>query len=448
MQQYSTTPQTQSIIEALWRLEKIILRELDFDNVVDKIVNSLLVELGYFELGYKIIVLTLVDEEKGVLERVSLSQTDEAAKALAASAVAFHDIEIPLTTPDNILIKTIDEKEPQVTGYWPKMFYPVLNDEQALANQKAAGIKTSLTYPVVVGEKVIGVLIFSMTKEENEVSEDEKSLISGFTDIVGLAVQNARLHTSVRETARELETANQHLKELDEAKDEFISMASHQLRTPLTTIKGYLSMLLEGDAGKLNKSQRQFVDQAFVGSQRMVYLISDMLNVSRISTGKLTIDKKELDLVDLLQSEIYQLRQQAETREVTLTFHPPEDSHIQFRGDEGKIRQVIMNFVDNAIYYAPKGNVDVYLEKTDGDVEVRVVDDGIGVAEEAQKQLFTKFFRAENARQVRPDGTGLGLYMAKQVIEAQGGEILFESTEGAGSMFGFRFPLENQEVDQ
>jgi signal transduction histidine kinase len=225
-------------------------------------------------------------------------------------------------------------------------------------------------------------------------------------------------------------------------------MASHQLRTPLTTIKGYLSMLLEGDAGKLNKSQRQFVDQAFVGSQRMVYLISDMLNVSRISTGKLTIDKKEIDLVDLLQSEIYQLRQQAETREVTLTFHPPEDSHIQFRGDEGKIRQVIMNFVDNAIYYAPKGNVDVYLEKTDGDVEVRVVDDGIGVAEEAQKQLFTKFFRAENARQVRPDGTGLGLYMAKQVIEAQGGEILFESTEGAGSMFGFRFPLENQEVDQ
>ena len=107
-----------------------------------------------------------------------------------------------------------------------------------------------------------------------------------------------------------------------------------------------------------------------------------------------------------------------------------------------------MNFVDNAIYYAPKGNVDVYLEKTDTDVEVRVVDDGIGVAEEAQKQLFTKFFRAENARQVRPDGTGLGLYMAKQVIEAQGGEILFESTEGAGSMFGFRFPLENQEVDQ
>lgn len=446
MQEYSTAPQTQKIIEALWRLEKIILRELDFDNAVDKIVNGLLVELGYLELGYKIIVLTLVDEDTGVLKRVSLSQTDEAARALAASAVPFHDIDIPLAASDNLLIKTINERRPQVTDYWPEIFRPVLTDDQALANQKASGIKTSLTYPVIVGGEVIGVLIFSITKEENEVSEEEESLISGFTDIVGLAVQNARLHTSVKETAQKLETANQRLTKLDEAKDEFISMASHQLRTPLTTVNGYLSMLLEGDAGGLTKKQKEFVDLAYISSRRMSHLISDLLNVSRISTGRLTIDCDEFDMVQVVSEEIEQLQQQAEARNVELTFHKPRSKQIAVNLDENKIRQVIMNFIDNAIYYTPQGTVDVYLHKRKDVVEFEVVDNGIGVSEEDKEQLFSKFFRAENAQNVRPDGTGLGLYMAKQVIQAQNGEVIFDSQEGEGSTFGFRFDLNTEEA--
>ncbi|HEX8923419.1 MAG TPA: hypothetical protein VF828_01655, partial [Patescibacteria group bacterium] len=154
---HSTTPKTRKIIEALWKLEKIILDTLDFNVVVQKICDGLLTELDYLELGYRIIVLTLVDEDKQVLKRISLSQTDAAAKAQAASAIPFHQIDIPLDTLDNLLIKTLKTKKPQITHSWPDIFRPTLTEDQARTNQAAAGIKTSMLYPVIVKNKAIGV---------------------------------------------------------------------------------------------------------------------------------------------------------------------------------------------------------------------------------------------------------------------------------------------------
>lgn len=441
MKKETTVPQTQKTIEALWRLEKIILRELDFNSVVEAVVNGLLDELGYLDLGYKIIVLTLVNDDKKVLERVSLSQTDEAARALAASAVPFHDIEIPLSASNNLLIKTINQKRPHVTTYWPELFVPVLSDEEALRNQKAAGINTSLTYPVVVRGVVIGVLIFSMTKKETEVSEEERDLLNGFTDIVGLAVQNARLHTTLKDTAAKLRKANSRLKELDQAKDDFISMASHQLRTPLTSIKGYLSMIVEGDFGPIPPKQRNVVDMAYHSASRMVYLISDLLNVSRLSTGKFVIEPTPTQLDDVIEQEINQLKRTFATKNQKIKTTIAKDFPTVLL-DETKTRQVIMNFMDNASYYTPiGGEIEVKLELHKDSFEFKVIDNGIGVPKSEQQKLFKKFFRATNAKKARPDGNGLGLYMAQQVIAGQGGKIIFESVEGKGSTFGFRFAL-------
>ena len=301
-------------------------------------------------------------------------------------------------------------------------------------------------------EGLIGYLLLSEKQSGTIFTKQDVNLLEILSQELAVAIQNAKnfeeiqafsekLEKEVEEATTELKEKNRRLEELDQAKDDFISMASHQLRTPLTTIKGYLSMLLDGDAGKIPKKQREFIDLSFVSSQRMAHLISDLLNVSRISTGRLTIDQEEFDLIKVAKEELEQLEQQADARGVNLTFHEPDEESIVVNLDEGKMRQVIMNFTDNAVYYAPEGNVDVYIEKLDGAVEFKVKDDGIGVSEEDQKQLFTKFYRAENARHVRPDGTGLGLYMAKQVIEAQDGDIIFESEEGEGSTFGFRFRI-------
>jgi signal transduction histidine kinase len=236
-----------------------------------------------------------------------------------------------------------------------------------------------------------------------------------------------------------LQKTNDKLKALDEAKDEFISMASHQLRTPLTSVKGYLSMVLEGDTGKITKDQRKLLDQAFISSQRMVYLIADLLNVSRLRTGKFVIEQVPTNLADVVEGELKQLTETAKNRHLEIIYNKPKNFPVLML-DETKIRQVIMNFADNAIYYTPSGgHIKVELEEKPQTIEFRVVDNGLGVPKHEQHHLFTKFYRAGNARKARPDGTGLGLFMAKKVIVAQGGSLIFKSEEGKGSTFGFSF---------
>lgn len=305
---------------------------------------------------------------------------------------------------------------------------------------------------LVSSAQQVGVLVVGRKKSGTHFTSQDLQLLEIIADEVAIAVQNAlrfeeisqfnvTLQKKIENATQQLQKSNEKLQKLDEAKDEFISMASHQLRTPLTSVKGYISMLLEGDAGKLNTTQKRFLDQAFLSSQRMVYLIADLLNASRLQTGKFVIETAPTYLPDVVESEISQLYGTAKAREVTLSYEKPS-TFPTIPLDETKIRQVIMNFADNAIYYTPKGgHITVALQQHAGHIEFTVTDTGIGIPKKEQHRLFTKFYRADNAKKARPDGTGLGLYMAKKVIVAQGGSIIFSSQESKGSTFGFSFPL-------
>jgi signal transduction histidine kinase len=298
---------------------------------------------------------------------------------------------------------------------------------------------------------VVGYMLVGPKQSGSMFRSQDISFIEIAAKQLAIAVQNARYFSQISEfnatlqdkvdkATAKLEKTNEKLKELDSAKDEFISMASHQLRTPLTTVKGYLSMLLDEDAGKLSAQQKEFIEQAFGSSQRMVYLIADLLNVSRLSTGKFVIESKNSDLSEIVEQEVEQLQRSAKVKSIKLSYKKPKD-FPRVNIDETKIRQVIMNFTDNALYYTPsKGRVEVSLEESGRSIEFKVKDNGIGVPQALQHKLFTKFYRAENAQAVRPDGTGLGLFMAKKVILAQGGSIIFNSKEDKGSTFGFTFP--------
>lgn len=297
--------------------------------------------------------------------------------------------------------------------------------------------------------RVNGYLLLGDKKSGTSYTRKDLDFISVMVDELAVAIENAERYEEIQELNRtlkervdgatkELQGSNRKLQELDKTKDEFISMASHQLRTPLTTIKGYLSMILDGDAGEVSPSQRRFLEEAFNSSQRMVYLVSDFLNVSRIQTGKFQIDLKPCNLAEILNDEIGQLKIVAKSRQLKFIY----DKSINFPTidtDEDKIRQVMMNFVDNAIYYSmPKGEIRVVLSYNSNYVEFKVIDQGIGVPRDEQHKLFTKFSRASNAKKQRPDGTGIGLFMAKKVIVSLGGSLIFQSVEGKGSTFGFR----------
>lgn len=251
---------------------------------------------------------------------------------------------------------------------------------------------------------------------------------------------NDELQQRIEDATKELRASNRQLQKLDEAKNEFISMASHQLRTPLTSIKGYLDMLLQGDMGKLAPTQRAVLREAFSSSERMVQLINDFLNVSRLQTGKFTINRQLVNLGDIIKEEVTLLRVVAEQRGIRLV--TKIDRSVVVNIDADKVRQVVMNMIDNAIYYSkPKMTVTVTLKKTGEDVEFVVKDHGIGVPEAEQSGLFSKFFRGSNARKRRPDGTGVGLFLAKKVVLEHDGEMIFSSVENKGSVFGFRLPV-------
>ena len=310
---------------------------------------------------------------------------------------------------------------------------------------------------IVTQDGVVGYILLSQKQSGNIYVDQDIRLLNIITNELAIAVQNARafeeiqqfnltLREKVEEATKELRRANVKLKELDATKDEFISMASHQLRTPLTTIKGYLSMILEGDVGKDKKEEKQMLQQAFDSAQNMVDLIADLLNVSRLQSGKFVIENKPTDLAEMIDKEIGKLREQAATRNLKLSYDKPASIPI-LSLDATKMRQVVMNFIDNAIYYTPPGgSIEVALEASKHTITYTVKDTGLGVPKNVQHHLFSKFYRAGNAKKMRPDGTGLGLYMAKKVVVAQGGAIIFKSEEGKGSTFGFSFPRSKIEV--
>ncbi|MBP7820822.1 hypothetical protein KA043_01815 [Candidatus Saccharibacteria bacterium] len=332
-----------------------------------------------------------------------------------------------------------------------------LGSDQKQVKKLLQANQIAIVTKLMTKKEFVGMIILGERKSGNGYHYQDIQLIETASDSISIAAQNAlryeeiktfnlTLEHKINTATHQLQKSNEKLKALDEAKDEFISMASHQLRTPLTSVKGYVSMVLEEDAGPINDQQRKFLNQAFISSQRMVYLISDLLNVSRLKTGKFVIENKPAYLPDTVEQEIAQLEETVKARELTMKYNKPE-SFPTVGIDEEKIRQVIMNFADNAIYYTPAGGViNIELKATKDSIEYTVKDDGIGVPRSEQPHLFTKFYRAGNARKARPDGTGLGLFMAKKVITAQGGAIIFHSTEGKGSTFGFTLPRKKVEI--
>jgi len=283
-------------------------------------------------------------------------------------------------------------------------------------------------------------------------SDKEIDVLKTIVHVIQIAVDNATYYKQVHEFNKELEiriadataglrATNRKLKRLDATKDDFISIASHQLRTPLTSIKGYISMLIDNDFGHLSAEQKKILGEVYASSERMAFIIDDFLDVSRLQVGKFELQKTPTKLNQILESEISQLKITADSRDIAIEYEMPNGLPVQDL-DANKLRQVMMNMIDNAIYYSHGGNnIVVSLYEQRGQIIFTVKDHGIGVPRAEQHKLFTKFYRAPNARKARPDGSGVGLYVARKVIIAHGGSLIFESKEDVGSTFGFRLPI-------
>lgn len=250
-----------------------------------------------------------------------------------------------------------------------------------------------------------------------------------------------KLSVDLEQSNLKLESANEKLKGLDKLKTEFVSLASHQLRSPLTAIKGYSSMLSDGDYGKLSKKAQDAIERIFQSSKNLTIIVEDLLNVTKIEAGGMKYEMIQFDLNQLVKDEVKDFLMITEKKGLKLNFEENNELYMVY-GDKEKIRQIIINLVDNSIKYTKEGSISISVKNKDNKIIFSVKDTGMGMTEEIKESLFHKFARGEGAR-MNTTGSGLGLYLAKQIVIAHKGRIWVES-EGMGK--GSTFFMELDQV--
>lgn len=262
--------------------------------------------------------------------------------------------------------------------------------------------------------------------------------------LVRSIIQEVETREKLEELTAKLQSANARLRDLDRQKSEFLSIATHQLRGPLAGIRGHLSLIVDGSYGKVPERALDILRKVFDSSGMLAQTINDFLDVSRIEQGRMQYDKKEFDCTKLLEEIIGELEPIAQERKLSLSFKSacPNDSCV-VNADYGKLRHIFFNLVDNAIKYTEEGwvKVEIQAKKSGGGIRVEVSDSGIGIGKDEIHALFEKFVRARGASGINVNGTGLGLYVAREMVEAHKGKIWAESEgKGKGSTFIVELP--------
>jgi signal transduction histidine kinase len=279
------------------------------------------------------------------------------------------------------------------------------------------GIEAQYSIGIFLASVVIGVFLIKSLFEETRYQEIVSKLI------------------------KRLQNNNTELRRLDEQKTEFVSLASHQLRGPLAVIHGYLSMILDGDYGNIPEEAREPLYRSLRSSKALSLLINDYLDVAQIEKGEMEYTICDLDISKLLEEIISEFRIISEKARLDFTFTNSSTGLI-VRADKNKMRQVISNIIDNAIKYTKEGSVEIEMKTENGYVIVSVKDSGIGIEKGKENEIFTKFSRSESAIKMNVVGTGLGLFVAKLMIEAQDGKVTVDSEGlGKGSTFKIFLPI-------
>jgi signal transduction histidine kinase len=405
-------------LDATYKLLDIVLQSFEFSELTKNVSNIIPAAMGY-QLG----ILFMVDYPNAKLTKVGISDSIKEEAILHLLDSPKKELFIPFGYEDNLAIKAVNEKKQQESNNLYDFLRPAITWQEGRVIQNILGTNGNIATPLMARGKAIGVFVVGMAKDVNEISDFEKLMLTKFSENAGIAVENSKLYANLKLAKEDLHKAYENLQVLNKLKDEFLSVASHELRTPMTIVKSYLWMLEKQKSGKLNSKQMDYLQKALEGTQRMIALINDMLDISRFEQKKVTFDLRQINICEAVSDSITSFEVQAKEKGISIVFDN-KCTDLFVDADEIKLRDIMTNLIGNAIKFTKEGEIRVGVEDGQDFVKIWVKDSGSGIDPVDLDRLFHKFARIDNSYTIASDagGTGLGLYIVKLYIEGMGGK--------------------------
>ncbi len=401
-------------LQALGEVSQTVNSTLDVDTVLTTIVAKA-VQLSGTEAG----AIYVFDEARQEFELRATHGMD------AAMTAALRDQRIP--TGERRIARATAQRSPlQIPDLLEEPYSPVL--EIVIR----AGYRAMLVLPLLRPDRIVGALVVRR-RAPGEFSRDIIDLLETFADQSVLAIQNARLFREIEEKGRELEVASKH-------KSQFLANMSHELRTPLNAILGYTELILDSIYGEPTEKMRTVLERLQANGRHLLGLINDVLDLSKIEAGQLTLSLDDYSLSDVVHGVVSAVEPLAAEKRLAFKAEVASDLPTG-HGDGRRLSQVLLNLVGNAIKFTDKGEVAIRASLTNGAFTVAVCDTGPGIAAADQAKIFEEFQQADSSITRKKGGTGLGLSIAKRIIEMHGGRLWVESEPGQGSTFYFTLPV-------
>jgi signal transduction histidine kinase len=397
------------------RIDRELNATLDYDQVMNLTLDWAL-RMTRANVGLVAVIVETEDGTRGLRFLVSQGYPEE--------SMATYEEDDLWSLDEGIIGRVVRTGEPELVE-------DVTSDPDYV--EIASNMMVQLTVPIRLEEQIIGVIsVESMAPLDEEAFE----FVIRLADHAAISIENARLFGQVQRA--------------NDAKTEFVSFVSHELKQPMTSMRGYTDLLVKGAAGELNDTQRSFLETIRSNVVRMNTLVSSLLDISRIESGRIKINLTDVSMEQIIKDGLRTIRGQIEAKQQPLELDVAPDLPL-VRGDQDRLGQILTNLLSNAYKYTPEGGqitvrahrwADVEgVSGKDGFVLCSVTDTGFGMSPEDQDRLFTKYFRSENPDVRSESGTGLGLVITKSLVELQGGEIWVESELGKGSTFAFTIPI-------
>lgn len=414
--------------ELLWSLSRIMASTLNLSHLSQQILNKLLNDM---KVSYGSIVL---------IRNTSVIWVGSAGQTIGHP---FKGSEI---------FQLIEKSNKQHSKGEHLLIYEEMEDSSIKAIMREHEV--SIVLPLVVRDELIGGLSLGQKASGEMYSSEDIDVLKILAPEIAVAVKNAlsfdeikrfnvTLEEEIHRATDRLRRANQRLKELDTLKDEFVSIASHELRTPMTAIKSYLWMAINQPGQRIKAPLDQYLKVSYNSTERLIHLVNDMLTVSRIERNKVELKKEDIDVFGILQQVYEELKVTAEEKKIQFTLKGKDGAPYFVNGDKEKLREVFQNIIGNALKFTPSsGKIQTTITKDKSDIYIAFSDTGPGIHKEAMKDLFKKFSKIEYsyAKHSNQPGTGLGLYISKQIVSLHGGDIRVESEVNVGTTFTVVLP--------